>query len=315
MLNQGKIEAITTSLLTALKLKDESTYRHSKKVMFYSLMIGKEMGLGQRDLEVLKWAALLHDIGKLLLPDELLTYQGKLHGKALALMKSHQTLGVKILQQIDDVQELLPVIEHHHEWYNGKGYPEGIAGEDIPLLARVLAVADAYEAMTRVRDYNTPFSHLQACSELRRKAGIQFDPDVVDAFLKGAEEGRPLVSILVVENDVKHLMLLLRFVTEMGFAKFGRVSKPDVATRIVQSNGYDLVLSDFSSPWGNGFEVVRLVKREAPDVKVAIMYPSKDKRVREIAKEMGIYACLEKPVERREIFDIADKIAVEKINY
>jgi HD-GYP domain-containing protein (c-di-GMP phosphodiesterase class II) len=141
------------------------------------------MNLGETELEQLEWAGLLHDIGKIGIRDAVLLKPEKLTREERILMNEHPAKGEEILKDVDQLAAERPLIRHHHEWYNGSGYPDRLIGEEIPLLARVLHVADAFEAMTASRPYRPiPLTPAEAYEELQRYAGIQFDPRVVEAF-------------------------------------------------------------------------------------------------------------------------------------
>jgi HD-GYP domain-containing protein (c-di-GMP phosphodiesterase class II) len=141
--------------------------------------------LGEADLEALEWGGLLHDVGKIGVPDHVLLKQDKLTREERMLMNAHPVLGAEIIGKVTRLAAELPIIRHHHEWYNGSGYPDRLMGDEIPPLARILHVADSFEAMTAKRPYRmTPLTPEQAVAELRKFAGIQFDPRVVDAFVK-----------------------------------------------------------------------------------------------------------------------------------
>ena len=147
--------------------------------------IGRVMKCNSKDMEALEWGGLLHDIGKIGVRDEVLLKQDKLNRDERTLMNAHPVLGADIVSPVRRLAPELPIIRHHHEWYNGSGYPDRLLGDEIPRLARILHVADAFEAMTAARPYRkTPLTNEQAMSELRKFAGIQFDPVVVDAFSK-----------------------------------------------------------------------------------------------------------------------------------
>jgi hypothetical protein len=144
-------------------------------------------------MEAVEWGGLLHDVGKIGVPDHVLLKPDRLTREERQMMNSHPVLGAEIIAPVKRLAPELPIIRHHHEWYNGSGYPDRLLGEEIPKLARVLHVADAFEAMTASRPYRVkPLSHEQALGELRKFAGIQFDPEVVDAFVKtGWVDGVP----------------------------------------------------------------------------------------------------------------------------
>lgn len=172
-------------LAEAVDKRDPFTSKHSRNVMLIARDIGRELRLGEADLEALEWGGLLHDVGKIGVPDAVLLKADRLTKEERATMNSHPVLGAQIIAPVTRLSRELPIIRNHHEWYNGSGYPDRLIGDEIPLLARILHVADAFEAMTAARPYRmTPLTPEQALGELRKFAGIQFDPRVVDAFVK-----------------------------------------------------------------------------------------------------------------------------------
>jgi putative nucleotidyltransferase with HDIG domain len=173
------------ALASAIDARDPSTRKHSDHVSTIAVEIGQVMRLSEAQLEQLEWAGLLHDIGKIGIRDAVLLKPDRLTREERILMNEHPVKGEEILKDVDQLSRERPLIRHHHEWFNGSGYPDRLVGEEIPLLARVLHVADAFEAMTASRPYRPiPLSSAEALAELRRYAGIQFDPTVVEAFAK-----------------------------------------------------------------------------------------------------------------------------------
>lgn len=172
----------------ALDAKSHWTMGHSERVAGYSVRIAREMGLDGKEIETLRVAALLHDIGKIGTFDEILNKPGKLTPKEYDLVKKHPDRGGTILGPIRKMKGVLPIIVHHHEKMNGLGYPDGLKSGEIPLLARILAVADSYDSMIANRPYRPSLGQVHAIAELKNQAGTQFDPDVVKAFLHTMEE-------------------------------------------------------------------------------------------------------------------------------
>ena len=173
------------ALAEAVDKRDPYTSKHSRRVMEIARDIGREMRLGENDLEALEWGGLLHDVGKIGVRDDVLLKQERLTKEERIKMNSHPVLGEEIIRPVTRLSRELPIIRHHHEWYNGSGYPDRLIGDEIPLNARVLHVADAFEAMTAQRPYRMlPLTPEQALGELRKFAGIQFDPRIVDAFVR-----------------------------------------------------------------------------------------------------------------------------------
>jgi putative nucleotidyltransferase with HDIG domain len=171
------------SLASAVDAKDPYTAGHSVRVQQIARDLGQELNCSEPELEALEWGGLLHDIGKIGIPDAILLKQGELTRQERMAMNAHPVKGEEILRPVKQLAPELPIIRHHHEWYNGSGYPDHLMGENIPRLARIMHVADAFEAMTAARPYRmTPLSEEEALREIRRYTGIQFDPVVVAAF-------------------------------------------------------------------------------------------------------------------------------------
>ena len=181
------------ALAHAVDKRDPKTANHSRRVKEIASDIGRVMRLSASEMEAVEWGGLLHDVGKIGVPDHVLLKPDRLTREERQMMNSHPVLGAEIIAPVKRLAPELPIIRHHHEWYNGSGYPDRLLGEEIPKLARVLHVADAFEAMTASRPYRVkPLTHEQALGELRKFAGIQFDPEVVDAFVKtGWVDGVP----------------------------------------------------------------------------------------------------------------------------
>jgi putative nucleotidyltransferase with HDIG domain len=173
------------ALAEAVDKRDPFTSQHSRRVKTIAVDIGRQMRVSEAELEALEWGGLLHDVGKIGVPDAVLLKQDRLTREERMMMNSHPVKGAEIIAQVGKLAPELPIIRHHHEWFNGSGYPDRLIGDEIPKLARILHVADAFEAMTAARPYRmTPLTAEQALAELRKFAGVQFDPEVVDAFVK-----------------------------------------------------------------------------------------------------------------------------------
>jgi HD-GYP domain-containing protein (c-di-GMP phosphodiesterase class II) len=175
---------LTRALTTALDAKDAFTYGHSERVARIAIELGKEMGLEGDDLGDLYLAGLLHDVGKIGIKDTVLQKREALTPEEREHIQQHVTIGYWILAELRQIRNLLPGVLHHHERYDGKGYPDGLAGKDIPMLARILAVADAYDAMSNQRPYRDALPYRRVEEILIEGAGTQWDQVVVDAFLR-----------------------------------------------------------------------------------------------------------------------------------
>lgn len=185
-LNRGR-DAHVLRLVDAIEAKDIATLGHVSRVSAYALRTGREMNLPPQDLRALVLAAQMHDVGKIGVPDHVLLKPGPLTDDEYAEVKRHAARGDGIAMRVDALRALAPVIRAHHERMDGSGYPDGLAGDAIPLFARVIAVADTYDAMTSTRPYRAAMAHGDAVAELRRIAGTELDAGCVAAFLTSFE--------------------------------------------------------------------------------------------------------------------------------
>lgn len=182
--------SVVQALATALEAKDPYTKGHSDRVAHYTDLISQQLELPEDFVEELHQAAAMHDIGKIGVPEEILNKPAKLSDTEYDLIKNHPNIGSKILTEVDFLSSIANVICYHHEWFNGsRGYPGELSGMEIPLGARILMVADCYDAMTSDRPYRGALSHWEAVNELVKGSGTQFDPVIVEAFLEAFEEG------------------------------------------------------------------------------------------------------------------------------
>ncbi len=179
---------IINSLALAIDAKDRYTHQHVTRVQRYAVAVAGKYGLKGDDLTAIETSALLHDIGKLGVPEYVLLKPGKLTDEEFAKIKEHPRIGADILDSVTFPWPVLPGVKYHHEKWDGSGYPEGLKGEDIPLQGRILAVADVYDALTSNRSYRNAWNHEKACNTIRDDAGKHFDPQVVDAFLGVIDE-------------------------------------------------------------------------------------------------------------------------------
>lgn len=176
------------SLANAMDARDSYTGDHSQRMADMASKVGKEIGLSSVEIETLHWAGILHDIGKIGVPDQILNKKGPLTKKEWGIMKEHPVIGAQIVAPIKYLASVSPIIQAHHEKFDGTGYPFGQEGFDIPLGSRILAVVDAYVAIRDDRVYSEAHTHEEAIAELRRASGTQFDPEIVDIFCKTITE-------------------------------------------------------------------------------------------------------------------------------
>jgi diguanylate cyclase (GGDEF)-like protein/putative nucleotidyltransferase with HDIG domain len=187
-------EELISALSSAVDLRDPYVHGHSQQVARYATLIAKELGLSNEQIKIINKAGLLHDIGKLGIPESILFKPAKLTPQEYALITKHATLGAEIVENCQSLQVLAPFIRHHHERWDGQGYPDKLKGEDIPIEARILSAADAIEAMASDRPYRKAGTPQMILDEVNRCSGTQFDPNVVNAFLKVVErEGERII--------------------------------------------------------------------------------------------------------------------------
>ncbi|MCE5315252.1 MAG: HD domain-containing phosphohydrolase [Armatimonadota bacterium] len=182
-------EQTIEALVAAAGQRDRTAEGHSQRVTRYSVAIGKALELSNEEITTLKYAAGLHDIGKIAVSRKILNKLGKLTEGEFAIMKQHSTIALRILEKVDGLEDAAPLIKHHHERFDGKGYPDGLAGKDIPLGSRIISVAEAFDILTSDVPWRDAMDQQSALDELEACAGTQFDPEMVEAFRTALTSG------------------------------------------------------------------------------------------------------------------------------
>ena len=175
---------LTSALANAIEAREEGMRGHCERLTVLAMLLGITLGLGEEEIETLRLGALLHDIGKIGIPDRVLLKPGSLTPEETELMRTHTIIGDNLLEPIELLAIVRPIVRSHHERWDGHGYPDGIVGEEIPLGARIMGVADAVEAMSAERVYREPLCEPEIVRELERGRGTQWDPTLVDLVLK-----------------------------------------------------------------------------------------------------------------------------------
>ncbi|AJA48874.1 diguanylate cyclase (GGDEF) domain-containing protein [Clostridium pasteurianum DSM 525 = ATCC 6013] len=190
------IDLVTSikTLISVINAKDRYTYGHVERVVFYSRLLAEKLGLSEEDKKKLVYGAYMHDIGKINIGEEVLNKKMPLNNEEWEVLKQHPANGVEIINPVKSLSYIAPLILHHHERYDGKGYPDNLKGENIPYLARILTVVDSFDAMTSNRPYSKIKSHSEAIEELKKCRGSQFDPDIADAFIEVIEENKDNIT-------------------------------------------------------------------------------------------------------------------------
>ncbi len=179
---------LALSLSLAIEKRDPYTGGHTKRVLDYSILIAEGLNLSKWEIERLKISAILHDIGKIGVPDAILNKKGALTDKEKELMKKHPTIGAEIVSNIEGMEDVVEGIKYHHEKYDGSGYPEGLKGKEIPLFARIIAIADTFDAITTERPYKKALSKEFAIKELVNNQASQFDPELINLFMESLKK-------------------------------------------------------------------------------------------------------------------------------
>jgi putative nucleotidyltransferase with HDIG domain len=198
-------EMTARTILHALDCKDHYTYGHSVRVAHYSVLLGKEIGLTEEELYDLEMAALFHDIGKIAIPDAILLKPSRLTEEEFMEMKTHPDKTAEILEEFSHFNLVSKYAKYHHERWDGRGYPEGLKGEDIPLFSRIILLADTFDAMTSSRTYRKGLEDDIAFNEIREFSGSQFDPGLAESFITAIARDRQnssaTFSLTILEGD------------------------------------------------------------------------------------------------------------------
>ncbi|MBS3910195.1 MAG: HD domain-containing protein [Actinobacteria bacterium] len=184
---RGLTVEIMRALAMAIDARDSYTANHSDRVSRFAVTLAQELGLGEDDVRIIEYAGLLHDIGKIGIAENILNKTSSLTSDEMSAMKTHSVISADIIRPIEFLADVVPIVRHHHEWFNGKGYPSGLAGEEIPFGARILAIADALEAITSDRPYSKSLTLREGLTRLNAGANVQFDPEMVVAMSRVIE--------------------------------------------------------------------------------------------------------------------------------
>ncbi len=205
---KGNYIESTNALLGAIDAKDHYTLKHSRNVAKYAVKLANHLKLPKQEIEVIKNAALFHDIGKIGIDKNILTKKNHLSAEEFENIKKHPAIGVNILKNISFLAKEIPIIRHHHERYDGKGYPHGLRENEIPLGAKIIAVADAYDAMTTEREFQTKISADAAFEILQSEKGQQFDPKIVESFIELIRQSLPKAAKKIPGQEVLDIKTL-----------------------------------------------------------------------------------------------------------
>jgi len=293
------------ALSFALEAKDNYIAGHSRRVTDIALAIGKKLALSEDELEDLRWGSLLHDIGKIAVDQLIVNKPGKLTAEEYEHVMTHSIVGASIVGPVVRNKRITEVIEHHHAHYNGRGLHQKLEGKDIPLLARIVAVADAYDAMTSTRPYRAALSREEALAEIRREIGRQFDPLVANTFLEiSAADIMPEKKKILIADDEESIRLLVRSVLSNDYAVIEAADGQE-ALEAAQDQEPALILMDILMPNKDGLQACSEIKtnlstKAIPVVMLTVIDQELD---RKLSADLGADQYITKPFNPQDLLD------------
>jgi len=298
---------VAAALANAIEARDVATHGHCERLGELALRIAQELSLPPDDCETVRLAAVLHDVGKIAIPDRILLKPGPLTPEERALVQTHPEIGDRLLEPLAPLEEVRAAVRHHHERWDGSGYPDRLAGESIPRTARIISVADAIEAMSAMRPYRGPLGPDEIVAELEAGRGFQWDPVPVDVALGLIEAGvltfRPeglllapppvessngSYSVLLVEDDADHALLVAETIRRaLEGAHVVHASDVAQAERLLKECSWSLAVFDHKLPDGNGLDLLQNLRTADPDVPVLVMTGEGSERLAVDAFRLG----------------------------
>lgn len=302
---ENLIRQIITVLSGTVEAKDLYTHGHAVRVAAYARQIVRRMGGTERQQTDIYYMGLLHDIGKIRVPDTIINKQGRLTNAEFDQMKLHTVAGYHILKEVTAIPDLASGARWHHERYDGSGYPNGLSGEDIPLVARIISVADAYDAMTSDRSYRGILPQERVRAELVKGKGTQFDPaidqimlDMIDEdtdYRMKQEDAGEGYSILVIDDDPVVFEFVKRALMDGGY-ELTFIDDADQGIRAMEEREFDLVLLDVEMPGRDGFAVLQWIRENKPRLRVIFLTGDKELQVIKRGEELGVNDYVTKPI-------------------
>lgn len=305
------------ALSHAVDAKDRYTSGHSRRVAEYARMLAERMGLDEAKKKQIYMAGLLHDIGKIRIPDEIINKAGKLTEEEFDYIKLHTIAGNHILKEISSIEEISAGAKYHHERYDGKGYPNGLEGENIPQIARIIGVADAYDAMASNRSYRKALPQYIVREEIVKGKDTQFDPVIADHMIALIDEDKEYQmkqtdslqrTILVVDNEPVNIKIVEYILKDEPMYTILYSYEGHEALKLLEEERIDLILLDIEMPGMNGFEVMEEVRKRNINVAAAFMSADKDFETIERANALGVSDYLTKPFLPTELKEIVHSL-------
>lgn len=297
-------EKIVTTIAKTIDARDRYTNGHSQRVAKYAMELAKRMGKTEDEQKNIYYAALLHDVGKIHVPDAIINKPSRLNDEEFGYIKLHPLSGYYILRDINEISQIAQGSKWHHERFDGNGYPNGLSGKNIPEVARIIGVADAYDAMTSNRIYRKTMPQEKVRAEIEKGKGTQFDPEIADIMLRMIDEDteyqmkqktETTKKILIVDDDPMTLDLVEFILQDEPEYIVYKASSGEKALNILFETPMDLILLDIQMPGMNGFEVCEKV-RKTSNIPIVFMTADKNYETIEKAVKMGIRDYMVKPI-------------------
>lgn len=316
-------EKMITTIARTIDARDPYTNGHSQRVAKYALELSRRMGKTEAEQKEIYYAALLHDVGKIHVPDAIINKPSKLSEEEFAHIKLHPLSGYYILKDIDEMVPIAQGSKWHHERYGGNGYPSGLIGKGIPEVARIIGVADAYDAMTSNRSYRETMPQEKVREEIEKGKGTQFDPQIADIMLGMIDEDteyemkqrvETIKHILVIDDEQETLDLVEHILQdEPGYIVY-KASSGKEALKTLKEISVELILLDVQMPEMDGFQVCEEI-RKGSDVPIVFMTSDKNFDTIRRAAKMGIKDELAKPVTALPLLEIIHSILQDEGDY
>lgn len=295
---------IIRALTHTIDAKDRYTSGHSQRVADYSLAIAKRMGKTEEEQRIIYYAGLLHDVGKIRIPEEVINKPGKLTEDEFEQIKVHPISGYHILKGIHDDEQIAQGAKYHHERYDGKGYPNGLVGESIPEISRIIGVADAYDAMTSDRSYRKALPQESVRFEIEKARGKQFDKEIADIMIQMIDEDehylmcqskKSVQNILIIDDEIINVKVVEHiFKDEPEYRVIG-VKNKDEAFAILEEQEISIILLDLIMPDIDGFNLYHMIRQEY-DIPVVLVTADRSIETIEKIRQLGIDDYLTKPL-------------------
>jgi putative nucleotidyltransferase with HDIG domain len=305
--SREQLDKLNTNIIKALAYtidaKDRYTSGHSQRVANYSMELAKRMGKTEEEQRIIYYAGLLHDVGKIRVPEDVINKPGKLTKDEFNQIKMHPVSGYHILKDIYEDKRISTGAKYHHEKYDGTGYPNGLSGENIPEIARIIGVADAYDAMTSNRSYREALPQEVVRGEIEKGIGTQFDPEIArfmvqmideDIEYKMRQQESDKKIILVVDDEPMNVRMVQFILQEESIYKIVSAATGKEALGIIATSEVDMVLLDLVLNDMEGFELYRRI-REKYEIPVVLMTADKNLDTIQKAMELGIEDYVTKP--------------------